>query len=127
MIPVKLENLIHPEAAARLKTAGMHKVAAALLNNEGFSIGEELTIKQAVAVLGFKLRQKNAEWARIHESLSSLASLESTKTADRVSAMVGAAALGTGALGVGATVHAHNKRKEDAKPLNKLKSAVGLK
>lgn len=71
-IEINLEKLINPEAAAKLRTVGLNKVAAAMLKQEGFKVGEELTMKDAVTVLGTKLRQKNAEWARVREGLDAL-------------------------------------------------------
>lgn len=75
-IPVNLDLLISPEAASRLRSAGLHKVAAAMLKNEGFKVAEELTMKDVVTALGIKLRQKNAEYTRIREGFASMRALE---------------------------------------------------
>lgn len=71
-IEIHLERLINPEAAARLRSAGLHKVAAAMARQEGFDVGPELTMRDAVTILGTKLRQKNAEWARVREGIAAL-------------------------------------------------------
>lgn len=71
-IEINLEKLINPEAAAKLRSVGLHKVAAAMAKQEGFKVGEELTMRDAVTVLGTKLRQKNAEWARVRVGLDAL-------------------------------------------------------
>jgi hypothetical protein len=72
MINIDLDKLMKPGAAAKLRSAGLHKVAAALAQTEGFKVGSEITVASAVTILGAKLRYKNASYARVAEGLKAL-------------------------------------------------------
>jgi hypothetical protein len=72
-IAIDLDKLMNKEAAAKLRESGLHKVAAALLKNEGYKLAsDEVTMRDVITVLGTKLRQKNAEYARIRDGLIAL-------------------------------------------------------
>jgi hypothetical protein len=76
MINIDLNKLISPVAVAKLRSAGLHKVAAALAKTEGFKTAEEINMADAVTILGAKIRYKNASYARIKEGLDALALID---------------------------------------------------
>ena len=69
---VDLERLLRPESAHKLRTLGLHKIAAARLRAEGHDIPGDLDLKAAVQALGTNLYVKNAEYKQILEGLVSL-------------------------------------------------------
>lgn len=71
-IPIHLDRLMSKEAVDKLRSVGLEKVAAAMLKEEGYKVGEDVTMYDVVRALGTKLRQKNAEYTRIREGLESL-------------------------------------------------------
>ena len=70
-----LENLIGAEAAWKLRTTGLHKLAAARLRAEGHPVEGDLDLRSAIQALGTNVYVKNAEAKRIFDGLSSLDSL----------------------------------------------------
>lgn len=76
MIQINLEKLLLPEAVAKIKHAGLHKLAAEMARNEGFSTSDDFDLEDAVKILGTKLRIKNAEYATIAEGLEALKNLD---------------------------------------------------
>ncbi len=75
MYGIDLERLVGTESARRLRTTGLHKLAAARLRNEGIDVGAEMTLPAAAFALGVKLREKNAQYKRIAEGLEALSKL----------------------------------------------------
>lgn len=75
-INIDLSKLMSKEAAARLRESGLHKIAAAMLRQEGVKVGEEITMADVVQHIGTKLRQKNAEWSRVHQGLQALKNIK---------------------------------------------------
>ena len=69
---ITLERLLGPESAHKLRTLGLHKIAAARLRAEGHNIPGDLDIKSAIQALGTNLYMKNAEYKQILEGLVSL-------------------------------------------------------
>lgn len=69
---VNLERLIGYESARKLRTLGLHKIAAARLRAEGHNIPGDLDLRSAVQALGTNLYTKNAEYQQILEGLISL-------------------------------------------------------
>lgn len=73
---VNLDKLMSPENAAKLRTLGLHKVAAARLGMEGWQLPQgELDLRSAVQILGTHIYEKNAEYRQIAEGLIALRSL----------------------------------------------------
>lgn len=71
----KIENFISSRNLQLLSKTGLHKTAGAMVGVP------ELTIKQAVTILGMKLRQKRAEDALIHDGIQALGELRGEKVA----------------------------------------------
>lgn len=76
---INLNRLLGPEAAHRLTHLGLHKIAAARLRAEGYSVPDELDLRSAIQALGTRLYEKNAEWQLILEGLSALDTLTREK------------------------------------------------
>lgn len=85
---INLEKLFGKEASHRLRTIGLHKVAAARLRADGHRVPDELDIRSAVQALGTSIFQKNAEYQAIVEGIVALDGL--TKEADWKSDMMAA-------------------------------------
>lgn len=71
----KIENFISPRNLAVLQHTGLHKLAGAL---NGF---DELTVKEAVAIIGAKARLRRLEMNKIAAGLQDLAALTNEKIA----------------------------------------------
>lgn len=72
---ITLESLVGEESARRMRSAGLHKLAAARLQKEGHAIPDELNLRSAVQVLGTKLYTKNAEYKNILDGVICLKEL----------------------------------------------------
>jgi len=57
----------------------LEKIAIAKLRAEGFEIGDQFTLSDAVRVLGTKLYQKNAEYKRIVEGIEAFDKLRKSE------------------------------------------------
>jgi len=55
---------------------GLGPVVAARLRHEGFKIAEEFDIRTAMAILGQKIYEKNAEYRRVIDGLQALRQLQ---------------------------------------------------
>jgi len=76
MSDISLERLVGSEAARRMRSAGLNKLAAGRLRAEGVSVSDEFGLKEAVYALGHKLYEKNAEYKSVIESIAALAALK---------------------------------------------------
>jgi hypothetical protein len=70
-----LENLIGNVAATKLRTRGLHKIAADRLRSDGHAITGDLDLKAAIQALGTNVFLKNAQYKRIFEGLVTLDNL----------------------------------------------------
>ena len=69
---IDLDLLMSPEAVHRLKSAGLHKVAAALHRvDTGEDIGEEMTLEKAAELIARKAFLKRASHQKITAGLAS--------------------------------------------------------
>lgn len=73
---INLEKLMGVETAHKLRTVGLHKLAAARLRAEGIDVPDELDLPSAVRALGTRIYEKNASYQRIVEGLIALNALQ---------------------------------------------------
>lgn len=72
---VDLTKLMSCDALDRIKSSGLHKLAAKKLEQEGINVGDTLDLKKTAYVLGRKLREKNARSLHIVAGLKALKAL----------------------------------------------------
>lgn len=72
---ISLEKLVGEESAARMRSAGLHKLAAARLQSEGIPVSDRFGLRDAVTALGTKLYEKNAAYKIILDGIDSLGHL----------------------------------------------------
>jgi len=72
---ISLERLFGADRAHAMRTAGLHKLAAARLRKEGHHIEGDLSLRSAVQALGTNLYIKNAEYNNIVNGMLSLREL----------------------------------------------------
>lgn len=73
---VKLSSLMSRDSYNRIRANGLHKLAAVKLATEGYPVGNELTLRGTITVLGHKLREKNATAKTIVKGLTALKALQ---------------------------------------------------
>ena len=59
-----------------VKAGNLHKLAANLLRNSGVSVGDSLTVEDALKSLGRRIYTKNSEWAMVRDGLSALEDMQ---------------------------------------------------
>ena len=89
-----IANFVSPAALRVLKTAGLHKVAGVMAGIN------ELTLKEAVAVIGAKARMRHVEGQKIADGLQALAALNGEKAANMWEPLL-QRAIGPGLIGAG--------------------------
>jgi len=77
-----IENFMSPRALQTLRSTGLHKVAGVMAGID------ELTIKEAVAMVGAKAHLRRCESQKIAEGINAYAALNGEKVADAMSAMI---------------------------------------
>ena len=76
MNDIVLENIMGKEAAARMRAAGLNKLAAGVARSEGIPVSDRFDLRDAMTALGTRLYIKNAQYKNILDGLESMRSLK---------------------------------------------------
>lgn len=72
---IDFKRLLGKETFERFRKTGLHKIAAARLQQEGHDVGDELDLRSAIQVMATNVYVKNAEYKSIAEGLIALDAL----------------------------------------------------
>lgn len=72
---LSLDRLVGKESANHMRSIGLHKIAAARLQKEGYDVPDELNLRAAIQALGTNIYIKNAAYKNVLDGVVCLKEL----------------------------------------------------